>query len=1559
MRPLGDYIAGRFLAPTGQPLVSANPARAGARVLESAWTPERVRQACDAAAEAAPAWARLSLAERAEHLARFRQALADRAADLADAIVLETGKLRSEAAAEVQLLLVRFDLVHKLVERDLADRTVPGRPSEKLRHHPFGVVGVIGPFNFPLHLCHAHVIPALFTGNAVVVKPSDVTPLAGQRYAEAAHAAGLPAGVLNMVQGGAEAGAALVAHPAVRGLCFTGSYRVGRLLAQTCLDRPEVLLALEMGGKNTAVVLDDADLHQAAHELVLGAYLTTGQRCTATERVLVHRDLAGGLTDLLRRLVSALRFGDPDDRTSFAGPLTTASGRARVAAALQAARGAGAEPLVDGLAGPWASGERFFMGPSLHVLPDGRHDVPGYTDEELFGPDLCVETVADDDEAIAVMRAGRFGLATSVFTGDDERFERFYRETHSGIVNRNRSTNLASPHLPFGGVGRSGNYRPAGSHAPRNVVYPVAVQENVLGWGQLHPQLAAVMPAPDLDRLAAQHGREEEAEAARALLDLPRPRDLRLPRGGVLPQSSAWLRRLYAGDRVVEEKKAPVFDHLRSSGPWFASVDDEPLAVLDGMSQTATQCGGFAESHVVRGFVEGAFGDTLVSPRDTALDEGDPAAEELATVMRQLVPGVPHVTFANSGAEANEKALALCRLHATNPRADQVVAFEGGFHGRTLLTLHASWNPSKRTPFQIAGYEVNFCPFPVWRAPMGEQPEAPSGFYAAAGTGDVAALRDRFGDPGDDPLLAAEAASLIAVHQALATGRTFAVIIEPMQAEGGDRYATNRFFRALRLLTRHHDVSLIFDEVQTGFALGGSFAWHEEFHLVNFRGRPDYPDAVTFAKRAQVGVCMSRWEDPEHTPVHAASLIRGRMHADMVSTEHSADRIEKLVMTRLRQLAQGFPHLVTEPRAKGFAFAFDLPTPAHLNAYLGQRFWRGAISYGCGERTVRYRLSESYLARETDLLFQAIRRSLAWLDAHPGAQPPVWEDPVSTPRKPRETPVYRIRTIGAAEAERFLPTMLDIELEVYEPARRTPPEDIRRALRDPEAIITVAEVKSGEDWRFAGFGIGYPLEEAAVIDEGPDRDPMLGKHNTLYSLSLTLAPEYQELGLGRHIKLSQLREAGQRRTASGQSRYRYVTSRNRIGHTPRMTHLNSVYGAHLVCVLTGQYEDPEGQASYYRIPLSPLVPEPPPRPPAGSQEPAVIDVAQGIARPFAEPPESLRQAEQAGLLYGPAVNKITLMNYVTPAVVRAIEWVTLLYPKVPHLYLTSSRDETCDKSIRLFRWHRKQGQVVIGLEGGYVGHTTAAARSLSDPAVHVQGPAHFDWPRVPHPAEVGSAASIQALRERIAAAGGPDAVLAFYYEVVQERTGRVIPDDFWPLLAALRAELGVPVCAVETASACYRSGRGPFASAQAPLSPDALIWWGGAQTGYLHTTARYRVAEPLTLVSTWDGDELSLVREHHQLRAARHIDVAAASQALDRALAGMPAGLDVRGLGLYRVIAAGDRAERLAASLGKSGVRVRRFPNGCLALAPPLDRAVEAADAIGRALRQAVKEDLH
>ncbi len=1544
VQALGNFIGGQFVPPSGRALVSRNPAADGAVVFETGFSIEAVHHAAEAAHAAQPAWAALTPARRAPPLERFKAAIPAKAEALADAIVIETGKLRSEAKAEVQTLINRFDLVKAAIASDL--KPGPVGAGELLRYQPLGVVGVIGPFNFPLHLCHAHVIPALFSGNTVVVKPSDITPLCGQRYAEAALAAELPAGVLNVVVGTGEVGAAMIAEPLLRGLCFTGSWTVGKKILEAAVDRPELLVALEMGGKNACVVLDDAALRQAVHEVALGGYLSAGQRCTGTERVLVHRALADKFCAALADVVRALHFGNPEDAASFAGPLATAAALEKVERAVAAAKAGGAEALVAGAKLPGG----YYRSASLHRLPDGVHQIAGYTDLEVFGPDLSVEVIDSDDEAIAVLEQSPYGFVHAVFTASDARFEKFAARVKSGMLNRNRSTNLASPKLPFGGVGKSGNYRPAGAWAHRNVTYPVAVLEHVLGAVTPHAMLAAHLPAFDLDRLERQHVSEEQAEAARRLVELPRPMAILRPKAGRLPISEALLARLYAGDRVAKEKKPPVFDHLRSAGPWMVSVDDDPLAVLDGMSQTATVVGGFAEDPVVRAYTEGEFAGTLVANGDTSLGETWPVID-YANTLRQLVPGLPHVTFVASGAESNEKALALCRINCERKDATKILAFDGSFHGRTLLAVHATHSPSKRTPFELAGYHATFAPFPVWNTPNTGEPAAPSGYYAAAATGDIAELRERFGDAKDDALLAAEVESLAAVHAALATGAYFATIVEPMQSEGGDRYATERFFRALRLLTRFHKTFLIFDEVQVGFGLGGPFAWHAKFRLLSTRGQPDYPDAVTFAKRAQVGVVMSRFADPEPASAHEASLVRGRIHADMVSTSHNAERLEKLVIPRLAAIAKAYPHFVLHPRATGYAFAFELPTAALLDAFLAQRFWRGAIVFAAGTKTARYRLSDSFHAREIDLLFETIRRSLSWLDAHEGAKPPAWEDSAVAPVVHEPSAVeLRYRRVPHAEAMEQLPAILDIEYQVYEPARRTPPAEIRAAIEDPEGSLIVCEAPGpSSTWQLVGFAIGGPLEESKDV-EGCDDDPMLGKRNTMYSVSITVAPSFQSTGIGRKLKDQQLRDAAARTSPDGGPRYRYVTGRNRVGRTANMTHLNRVFGAHVVQVMTGQYEDPEGQAIYYRIPLGALQPDPIVKHEViarrahqhhnDNAQSAAHDLAQGLTRPFATTPASLAEAETAGLLYGPAVNKLTLMNYATPGMVRAMEWIGALVPELPHMYLTSSRDESLDKALRLIRSTRKQASVAIGLQGGYLGHTTASARSLSDPDVHRGGPAHFAWPRVPHPALAGTAATIAALRE---AAGTKDNDLGFVYELVQERTGLVLPPDFIEALAKLRTEIDLPLIAIETTTHTYRSGKGAFLSSAIGLVPDVLVWWGGAQTGYLHTSARWFIGTPLALVSTWDGDELSLVRQHHQLRAARAIDVAAGGAALEHAVAKAGG----RGMGAYHVI---DGAGGVADKLARAQIRVRALPNGRFAIAPPLDRLAEAAAALAAAL---------
>ena len=241
------------------------------------------------------------------------------------------------------------------------------------------------------------------------------------------------------------------------------------------------------------------------------------------------------------------------------------------------------------------------------------------------------------------------------------------------------------------------------------------------------------------------------------------------------------------------------------------------------------------------------------------------------------------------------------------------------------------------------------------------------------------------------------------------------------------------------------------------------------------------------------------------------------------------------------------------------------------------------------------------------------------------------------------------------------------------------------------------------------------------------------------------------------------------------------------------------------------------------------------------------------------------------------------MNYVTPATVRALEWLGALVPELPHIYLTSSATRAIDKALRLIKCTRKEAQVAIGLAGGYYGHTARRAARSRDPAVHRGGPGHFAWPRVPHPAIAGVAATIAALRAAVAAAGGPTKVLGFVYELVQERTGRV---------AAARLRRRARRAAQRARPA---ADRGRDHDAHVPLGPRRVPVAGdrprprrarvvGRRPDRLppHARARWFVATPLTLVSTWDGDELSLVRQHHQLRAARTLDVAGASRGARR-----------------------------------------------------------------------------
>ncbi len=473
----GDFIAGEFAPVTRESgcIALEDPGDLSRDLGQFPFSHDSVDVAVAAARRAYPGWRDTSAERRAEVLLRFKRQIEEQAETLATVISTEVGKPLWEARTEVRAMQAKIDIT--LNEgmspiREYAFEIGAGQHA-RCRAHPRGVIGVLGPFNFPGHLTHGHVAPALATGNTVVIKPSERTPAVGQLYAELALRAGFPAGVFNLIQGDGEQGAMLARHPDLDAVLFTGSYRVGRSLLEATIDQPSKLVVLEMGGKNGALVCEDADLDAAAAQIVYGATITTGQRCSATSRVIVSEKVADALAERLASRLARIRIGYATDPEVFMGPLISRESVARHRELLGQAAGE-AECIVRGgpVEGPRAG---YYVRPSLHRLH--RRSDSAYQTDEHFVPDLAMLSVRSLDEGITALDATPYGLVASVFSRDRSIFERVYREVRVGLLNWNTSTVGASSRLPFGGVKRSGNAQPAGVLSSVYCTYPVASTE--------------------------------------------------------------------------------------------------------------------------------------------------------------------------------------------------------------------------------------------------------------------------------------------------------------------------------------------------------------------------------------------------------------------------------------------------------------------------------------------------------------------------------------------------------------------------------------------------------------------------------------------------------------------------------------------------------------------------------------------------------------------------------------------------------------------------------------------------------------------------------------------------------------------------------------------------------------------------------------------------------------------------------------------------------------------------------------------------------------------------
>jgi succinylglutamic semialdehyde dehydrogenase len=445
-------------------------------------TAGEVEAAVAAAREVAGAWAAAAHGDRVTLVQAVGEQYRGRRDELAAAISADTGKPPWEARSEVDAMIAKVAISVEACERRTtragdasgAGNAPPGDGvTLATRYKPHGVVAVLGPFNMPGHLPNGHLIPAVLAGNAAVFKPSERAPRVAEVMAEAWHAAGAPAGVFNLVQGGAQTGIDLASHPGIDGLFFTGSYAVGLALSRMFAERPGAVLALEMGGNNPLVVHDCADLDAAAYLAILSAYITAGQRCSCARRLIVPSGPQGdAFVERLVNMIGRIRAGLPDDDPEpFMGPVISAPAAEKLLQAQARLVERGGRTIVEMKASP--------RSPAL--LSPGLIDVTAVAqreDEELFGPILQLIRVPDFDAAIREANDTRYGLTAGLLSDRRDLYDRFYRDVRAGVVNWNRQLTGSSSRLPFGGVGRSGNHRPSAYIAAGYCANPVAAMES-------------------------------------------------------------------------------------------------------------------------------------------------------------------------------------------------------------------------------------------------------------------------------------------------------------------------------------------------------------------------------------------------------------------------------------------------------------------------------------------------------------------------------------------------------------------------------------------------------------------------------------------------------------------------------------------------------------------------------------------------------------------------------------------------------------------------------------------------------------------------------------------------------------------------------------------------------------------------------------------------------------------------------------------------------------------------------------------------------------------------
>ena len=453
-----NYIGGQWRpASASKTFLNINPADTSDLIGEFPQsTDSDVRMAAEAAREAYKTWRLMPAPKRGDLLRKAGQILEARKDELAREMTREMGKIFTETKGDVQEAI---DTAYYAATegRRLFGYTVPSELPNKFAmsiRQPIGVAGCITPWNFPLAIPSWKIFPALLCGNTVVFKPAMDTPKTAHTFVEILIEAGIPEGVINLVHGGDEAGKAVVADPNIQLISFTGSSETGKIVAQHCAAQHK-RVSLEMGGKNAVILMDDADLQLALDGVVWGAFGTTGQRCTATSRLLLHEKIHDKFIEMLVRRVERLRIGNGNDAGVDIGPVINAEQMQRILDYIELGKQEGATCIIGGTRlteNGLAKG--FFIAPTIFINVKPEHRI---AQEEIFGPVLSVLKFKTFEEAVKILNSVRYGLSSSLYTHNINLAFQAIRDFEAGITYINAPTIGAEAHLPFGGVKETGN----------------------------------------------------------------------------------------------------------------------------------------------------------------------------------------------------------------------------------------------------------------------------------------------------------------------------------------------------------------------------------------------------------------------------------------------------------------------------------------------------------------------------------------------------------------------------------------------------------------------------------------------------------------------------------------------------------------------------------------------------------------------------------------------------------------------------------------------------------------------------------------------------------------------------------------------------------------------------------------------------------------------------------------------------------------------------------------------------------------------------------------------